>query len=320
MNCGLIGSRNSLTRDQAIRARSQPEQKRAAPLRKSVVDAKAPIELRIVDESLPANRRARLFEVDAHRRSADPGRGTDRRLAFCEALGVVQRRRSGSWMEQGPTTTSRRSSWPRSGCGLICSSPPRDGLRSPGPFSGSSSNRMAGRDQGLQGLDAEIVGLETSCWMSSRGRSSVTCRSRPLGQRDSLPKPADFSRQLACSSRIARNGRFHAAGPILAKPPCVLLGALPSVRSPPPRSKGMSGSGNPAGGCCPRCGQRPRPLGCERRRDLGTAPELLWDGTLESLTERYFAVRRAPIELYASGAERRALQHSDARLDLKRPR
>src|SRR6059036_1291552 len=57
VNCGVIGSRNS-----------EPEQVEQEPTREAeaLVDGEGAVEVRIVEEPLPADRRARLLEVDAH--------------------------------------------------------------------------------------------------------------------------------------------------------------------------------------------------------------------------------------------------------------
>ncbi len=75
-----------------------------------LVDGEAAVEVGIVDEPLPADRRARLLEVDAHH---DPQivRQLARRVAASRR--AYSSAASGSWIEQGPTTTIRRSSGPR---------------------------------------------------------------------------------------------------------------------------------------------------------------------------------------------------------------
>ena len=72
----------------------------------AVVDVVGLVEMRIVDEALPADGGARLFEVDAHDDEeicASSAASGLRRRAYSSAASV-------SWMEQGPTTTRRRRS------------------------------------------------------------------------------------------------------------------------------------------------------------------------------------------------------------------
>ena len=64
MYCGVIGSRNSQPTGSALA--EHLEQQSAGDL-EAGVDVAGPVEVRIVDQTLPADRRARLLEVHAHR-------------------------------------------------------------------------------------------------------------------------------------------------------------------------------------------------------------------------------------------------------------
>ena len=85
MYCGEIVSRNSLPAGTPSSLMSSSSCARDA---QALVDAEALVEVRIVDEALPADRRARLLEVDAHHdlerrrrsasRSAEPPRVVER--------------------------------------------------------------------------------------------------------------------------------------------------------------------------------------------------------------------------------------------------
>ena len=79
-------------------------------MRRPFADPAALVEIRIVDEPLPADRRARLLEVDAHH---DLERVRGARRARRRAAARSRARAAGSWIEHGPTTTSSRSSLPR---------------------------------------------------------------------------------------------------------------------------------------------------------------------------------------------------------------
>ena len=72
-----------------------------------LVDPVALVEVRVVDQALPADRRARLLEIDAHddleRVPAKRSRSALSRFAYSTAA-------TGSWIEHGPMMTSRRSS------------------------------------------------------------------------------------------------------------------------------------------------------------------------------------------------------------------
>ena len=81
----------------------------AAGFAQPFVDGVGIVEMGIVDEPLPTDNGARFFEVDPH----------DHQQVFRQALGFrarvccpYSRAASGSWMEQGPTTTTSRSSRP----------------------------------------------------------------------------------------------------------------------------------------------------------------------------------------------------------------
>ena len=63
MYCGVIVSRNSQPAGTPSSARSQQQLAREA---QALVDAEAAVEVRVVDQALPADGRARLLEVDAH--------------------------------------------------------------------------------------------------------------------------------------------------------------------------------------------------------------------------------------------------------------
>ena len=84
MNCGEIGSRNS--QPAGMPELEQIEQqlaRQAQPL----VEREAAVEVRIVDQPLPADRRARLLEVDAHDDAEIVGELVGELL---EALAVLQ--------------------------------------------------------------------------------------------------------------------------------------------------------------------------------------------------------------------------------------
>jgi hypothetical protein len=101
MYCGVIGSRNSQPIGEP-RSSTSSSSSRACAARVHVAGA---VEVGIVDQPLPAGRRARLLEVDPHRDAdvvAQLGRARP-------APGVVDRG-LGSWTLHGPTTTRRRSS------------------------------------------------------------------------------------------------------------------------------------------------------------------------------------------------------------------
>jgi hypothetical protein len=65
-NCGVIGSRNFGARRQAELGHAEQEAARAV---EALADREASIEMRIVDQALPADGRPRLLEVDAHHAS-----------------------------------------------------------------------------------------------------------------------------------------------------------------------------------------------------------------------------------------------------------
>ena len=64
MYCGVIGSRNSLPVGEPEREHLEQQPARHVEAR---VDVARAVEVRVVDHALPARRRARLLEVDAHR-------------------------------------------------------------------------------------------------------------------------------------------------------------------------------------------------------------------------------------------------------------
>ena len=107
MYCGEIMSRNSVPAGDAHLGEVEQEIARQA---QAVVDLVGIVEVRIVDEALPADGGARLFEVDAHDDLEVGGELRDggfEERAYSRAALV-------SWMEQGPTRTSRRGSrWAR---------------------------------------------------------------------------------------------------------------------------------------------------------------------------------------------------------------
>jgi hypothetical protein len=74
----------------------------------ALVDVEGAVEVRVVDEALPADGGARLLEVDAHDDQEVVAMAV---VLFLELAPVFDGRRIGSWIEQGPTTTSRRSSF-----------------------------------------------------------------------------------------------------------------------------------------------------------------------------------------------------------------
>ena len=107
MYCGTIGSSSSL-------AQGRPSSLMSSRMRRASSqaggDVARAVEVRVVDQALPADRRARLLEVGAH----DDHELIARRVG--DALAAARRSRApraGSWIEHGPTiATSRRRSRP----------------------------------------------------------------------------------------------------------------------------------------------------------------------------------------------------------------
>ena len=142
-----------------------------------LVDGEAAVEAGIVDEPLPAHGGARLLEVDAHHdeevlaAARPPSPGASR---------VLEARPRGSWIEQGPTTTSRRSSWPW----RIRPTASRDrATRARGLGRGRHLlHEDRRRQEGPQALDAEVVGPvlhEEPMVARARGGSSHPSRRAP---------------------------------------------------------------------------------------------------------------------------------------------
>ncbi len=72
------------------------------------IEVEAAVQIGIVDQAFPADRRARLLEIDAHH-DLQPIRQALAQRA--QTAGIVHGG-DRSWIEQGPTTTSSRSSVP----------------------------------------------------------------------------------------------------------------------------------------------------------------------------------------------------------------
>ena len=81
MYCGVIGSRNSQPTGRPSASTSSSSRARHPQAR---VDVAGAVEVRIVDQPLPAGRRPRLLEVDAHR-------DAQRRSAACAACSLRRR-------------------------------------------------------------------------------------------------------------------------------------------------------------------------------------------------------------------------------------
>ena len=121
MYCGVIGSRNSQPTGRPSPSTSSSRLARLAQARVHVARA---VEVRVVDQALPADRRARLLEVDAHRdaevvaRARRPSRsGAARTRARRRRRGrCTGRRRRAGGRPRGrgrPTTSDGRAARPR---------------------------------------------------------------------------------------------------------------------------------------------------------------------------------------------------------------
>jgi hypothetical protein len=105
MYCGEITSRNSLP---AGRPEAVDVDQQLARDAQALVDAEAFVQVRVVDQALPADRGARLLEVHAHHDFQRVGVLLARSPSACGRSPAPP----GSWMEHGPMTTSSRSSLP----------------------------------------------------------------------------------------------------------------------------------------------------------------------------------------------------------------
>ena len=149
MNCGVIGSRNSQPAGTPSSARSQEQ---AARETQPAVDVKAPVEVRVVDESLPADGAARLLEVDAHddqevRRQPSRGRAQ---------LACIGERRL-RVMDRARPHDHDQSIVPATQAGAHRGAPPRDGLRRGGAERELLRQDRRGQER-AQPLDSQVVG------------------------------------------------------------------------------------------------------------------------------------------------------------------
>ena len=132
-------------------ARSQQEPAREA---QALVDREAAVEIGIVDQALPADRGARLLEVDAHHHEQSSASASAPRR---EPPRRTRAPPSGSWIEHGPTTTSRRRSSAAEDGADAARGAAAIGRR-PRSVTGISSIKMAGGSSGRRPRDAKVVG------------------------------------------------------------------------------------------------------------------------------------------------------------------
>ena len=149
-----VGDELGGDRVEELAARGQPElseieEKPPAPPEANV-DRIASIQIGVVDEALPPDRRTRLLEIHAHDEPEVPPNSSEsrrRRRAY-------SRPAAGSWIEHGPTTMSSRSPWPFNIRDI--SSRARVTVRAPASLRGSSSSRRAG------GVRARMLSMRRS--------------------------------------------------------------------------------------------------------------------------------------------------------------
>ncbi len=168
MYCGVIGSRNS--QPTGMPSPSTSSSRRRASLQTGV-DVAGAVEVRIVDQALPADRRARLLEVHAHhdqqvggqalgpRRSAAP-RTPGRRPGHERCRG---RRRPSAGRPHRQGSRGRRRG---RRAGLPCARRPAAARRTaPAGSAAAPAARSAGRGQRLPTASARITVIISLVWV-----------------------------------------------------------------------------------------------------------------------------------------------------------
>ena len=175
MYWGEMVSRNSVPAGHAQGGELEEEFARDA---QAAVDVEGVVEVGIVDEALPAHGGAGLLEVDPHDDQEVVG------IALHEVLEAVpySTAAEGSWIEQGPTTTRRRSSSP----GRIASASRRELRHQLGRLVGDGQIVGEDRrgDEGIDPGDAEVVCLGRATaegWERWLARCKGLCKGRFAG-------------------------------------------------------------------------------------------------------------------------------------------
>ncbi len=170
MYCGVIGSRNSQPT-----GRPSAEHLEQQPARdpQPGVDVARAVEMGVVDQPLPADRRARLLEVDPHRHAQVV---RPRAPTSAASRSAYSRVASTSWTLHGPTTTSRRSSRPSRIAWT--SARPRSSTSACSSVSGSSSISARGRGERHQPLDPLVANRVAACRAGERHVSQAPQPSR----------------------------------------------------------------------------------------------------------------------------------------------
>ena len=149
MNCGVMGSRNSVAAGSP--SVNDIEQKSARDAQ-ALVDREAAVEVRIVDQPLPAHRRARLLEVRSHHDeqiSLEPRGRLDQALGVLEGSGRIVNR-AGPHDDEKPVVPAFEDlSAVLRALSMVAASASSRGI---------SSIKMRWREEGPQVFDAQVVG------------------------------------------------------------------------------------------------------------------------------------------------------------------
>ena len=153
MYCGEITSRNSLPAGSPSAVDLEQQLARDA---QALVDAEAVVEVRVVDQALPADRGARLLEVDPHHDLERVGVALALRPSGARAYSSAA---AGSWIEHGPMTTSSRSSLPLHDAARMRAACPPTAFSTGVPRDREEADQVLRRRQRRDVVDALVVGL-----------------------------------------------------------------------------------------------------------------------------------------------------------------